>query len=330
MQAVGEIMKTLSGQMEPGCVFLEGAEELLTAALKKQGIHPRRVLVTEEKKGRGRQVRITLPACGGKGVCREKILPLVKGILHCPMLLLEEGTCSVDGEGRSCDLRFAEEPAFALTAATAFAPAEGGRPTGDAAAFLETEGGRALLALSDGMGTGAEAAKESRIAIELLEQFTEAGFPWELAVKMINSALLLRRGEETYATLDICQVDLFDGHASFIKLGAAATYLWRNGRIISLRAQTLPAGILQQVVPEKSEMLLKDGDFLFLVTDGVTEALGGEEKTAGWLKGKLLAFPVANPKDAADYILQEAKKEQKAERRDDMTVLAGRFWRKRL
>lgn len=329
MQAVGEIMQTLSGQMELDCIFLEGMEDALTAALKKQGFHPQKVLVTEEKSGRERQVRITLPACGGKGVCRDKILPLVKKILDCPVVLLEEGTCAVDAEGRFCALHFREEPVFAIHTATAFAPAEEGRPTGDAAAFLETEKGRALLALSDGMGTGAEAAKESRVAIELLEQFTEAGFDRELSVKMINSALLLRRGEETYATLDICEIDLFNGHAEFVKLGAAASYLWRNDRVISLRSATLPAGILKQVVPEKNEMLLKDGDMIFMVTDGITDALGGEEKTAGWLKGKLLAFPMANPEDAAEYILQEAKKERKDDRRDDMTVLAGRFWKKR-
>lgn len=329
MQAVGEIMQTLSGQMELDCIFLEGMEDALTAALKKQGFHPQKVLVTEEKSGRGRQVRITLPACGGKGVCRDKILPLVKKILDCPVVLLEEGTCAVDAEGHSCALHFREEPVFAIHTATAFAPAEEGRPTGDAAAFLETEKGRALLALSDGMGTGAEAAKESRVAIELLEQFTEAGFDRELSVKMINSALLLRRGEETYATLDICEIDLFNGHAEFVKLGAVASYIWRNDRVISLRSTTLPAGILKQVSPETNEMLLKDGDMLFLVTDGITDALGGEEKTAGWLKGKLLAFPMANPEDAAEYILQEAKKERKDDRRDDMTVLAGRFWKKR-
>ena len=329
MQAVGEIMQTLSGQMELDCIFLEGMEDALTAALKKQGFHPQKVLVTEEKSGRGRQVRITLPACGGKGVCRDKILPLVKKILDCPVVLLEEGTCAVDVEGRFCALHFREEPVFAIHTATAFAPAEEGRPTGDAAAFLETEKGRALLALSDGMGTGAEAAKESRVAIELLEQFTEAGFDRELSVKMINSALLLRRGEETYATLDICEIDLFNGHAEFVKLGAVASYIWRNDRVISLRSTTLPAGILKQVSPETNEMLLKDGDMLFLVTDGITDALGGEEKTAGWLKGKLLAFPMANPEDAAEYILQEAKKERKDDRRDDMTVLAGRFWKKR-
>lgn len=327
LRAVGEILEGLSGQMELRCVFLEGAEETLTAALKKQGFRPKKVIVTEEKNGRGRQVRITLPACGGKGLCREKILPIVKRTLGCPMVLLEDGTCSVDREGRECALHFAEEPAFAMTAATAFSGACG--RTGDAAAFLETEQGHALLALSDGMGTGKGAARESRMAIELLEQFTEAGFDRELAIRMINSALLLNRGEETYATLDICDIDLFDGHGEFIKLGAAASYIWRSGRIISLRSVTLPAGILKQVEPEKNAMLLKDGDMVILMTDGITDALGGEERTSSWLKGKLLSFPVANPQDAADYILQEAKKERQTERQDDMTVLVGRFWRRR-
>ncbi|MBR6541626.1 MAG: stage II sporulation protein E [Anaerotignum sp.] len=329
MQAVGEIMESLSGQMEPNCIFLEGAAERLTVLLKKQELHPQKVLVTEEKKGQGRQVRLMLPACGGKGVCRDKILPLIKQVLECPMVLREEGTCKVDYEGRQCSLHFQEMPAFAIHTATAFAPAEEGRPTGDAAAFLETEKGHALLALSDGMGMGTEAAQESRTAIELLEQFTEAGFDRELSVKMINSALLLRRGEETYATLDICEIDLYSGHAEFVKLGAAASYLWRNGRVISLRSTTLPAGILKQVIPETNEMLLKDGDMIFMVTDGITDALGGEEETARWMKGKLLAFPVSNPEDAAEYLLQEAKKERRDERRDDMTVLAGRFWKKR-
>lgn len=178
------------------------------------------------------------------------------------------------------------------------------------------------------MGTGEQAAKESRIAIELLEQFTEAGFDRALAVRMINSALLLRRGEEAYATLDICHVNLFDGHAEFIKLGAVASFIWRRDRIISLRAVTLPAGILKQVEPEKNEMRLKDGDMILMVTDGITDALGGEEQTGAWLKAKLTAFPMSNPQDAAEYILQEAKKERRDGRRDDMTVLAGRFWQK--
>ncbi len=327
--AVGNILQGLSGQMEWRGNFLENEEKELSEALQKEGFAPQKLLVTEDAGGRGRQVRLTLPHCGGKGICKEKILPLVKKTMGAAMLLQQDGICSCDARQRFCTVCFAQAPPFALTTATVFSPAEEDTPVGDAAAFLESGTGDALLALSDGMGVGEEAARESRVAIELLEQFTEAGFDRELAVNMINSALLLRRGEETYATLDICHIDLFTAHAEFIKLGAVASYILRGNRILSLRCSALPAGILKQVQVEKNHMLLKDGDMLFLVTDGVTDAVGGEERAAAWLKDKLTAFPMANPQDAAAYILKEAKKERQDGRRDDMTVLAARIWKKR-
>lgn len=328
--AMSEIMEMLSGQLELNCVFLEDAAKELRQALKKQGLHPKQVIVTQDKTHGRRQVRVVLPVCGGKGVCKDKILPAVKKIMGCPMVLPEESTCAVDAAGRECSLLFREAAAYSLTTAAVYAPAKEGEPTGDAAAFLETERGNALLALSDGMGTGEAAAKESRIAIELLEQFTEAGFDRVLAVRMINSALLLRRGEESYATLDICHIDLFDGQAEFIKLGAVASFICRRERIISLRAVTLPVGILKEVEPVTNRMQLKDGDIILMVTDGITELLGGEEETGAWLKRKLTAFPMSNPQDVAEYVLREAKKERKDDRRDDMTVLAGRFWKKQI
>lgn len=328
MTAVSDILSGLSGQLEVGYVFLEQAAQVLKDECAKEGIRLRDVRVLEEKNRYGRQVQLTFKGCGCRGICKSKILPLVKSTMNRPMVLKDPNTCHCEKDG-VCTLYFYEVPAFSLTTATAFSSAEENQPVGDTTAFLETDKGMALMALSDGMGQGSGAAEESKTAIELLEQFTEAGFERDLAVKMINSALLLRKGEETYATLDICAVDLFDGRAEFIKLGAVSSYISRGGRILTVTAHTLPAGILQQVQIVKNEMLLKDGDMIFLLSDGVTEALGGENLTAGWLKDKLEKFPLSNPQDAADYILKEAHKEIKNVPKDDMTVLTGRFWKKR-
>ena len=139
------------------------------------------------------------------------------------------------------------------------------------------------MAVSDGMGTGEKAAAESKAAIELLEQFAAAGFSRELAVQLINSALLLRRAEENYATLDICSIDLYDGQAEFIKLGAVASFICRGNRAISVYAHTLPAGILEQVRVEKNDMRLKDGDLILLLTDGIADALEESRRQPnGW------------------------------------------------
>lgn len=43
---------------------------------------------------------------------------------------------------------------------------------------------------------------------------------------------------------------------------------------------TLACRHLKQVEPEKNEMRFKDGDMILMVTDGITDALGGEEQMA--------------------------------------------------
>ena len=328
MTAVSDILQGLSGQLEVGCVILEQAGQLLREECAKEGIRLRDVRVVEERSRYGRQVQLSFRGCGCRGICKGKLLPLVKRTMNRPMVLKEGNTCHCQKDG-ICTLLFTEVPAFHLTTATAFSSAVENEPIGDTTAFLETDRGIAMMALSDGMGQGERAAEESRTAIELLEQFTEAGFERDLAIKMINSALLLRKGEETYATLDICAVDLFDGRTEFIKLGAVPSYISRAGRILTVTSHSLPAGILQQVQIVKNEMLLKDGDMIFLLSDGITEALGGESLTGGWLKDKLENVGFSNPQDAADYILKEAQKEGKDIPKDDMTVVAGRFWKKR-
>lgn len=328
MTAVSDILLGLSGQLEVGCVFLEQAGQMLREECAKEGIRLRDVRVVEEKNRYGRQVQLSFRGCGCRSVCKSKLLPLVKRTMNRPMVLKDPNTCHCQKDG-ICTLCFVEVPAYSLTTATAFSSATENQPIGDTTAFLETDKGIAMIALSDGMGQGKGAAEESRTAIELLEQFTEAGFERELAVKMINSALLLRKGEETYATLDICAVDLFDGKAEFIKLGAVSSYISRGGRILTVTSHTLPAGILQQVQIVKNEMLLKDGDMVFMLSDGITEVLGGEKVTGGWLKDRLESITLSNPQDAADYILKEAQKEIKDAPKDDMTVVAGRFWKKR-
>lgn len=325
LDAVGDILQKLTNTLDDGCEVLEQAQTALLEACHKVGIHPKEIQVTQQKNGRGTKARICIKSCHGKGVCREKILPIVKKTLGRNMIQQEAEICHL--EGNDCILTFVQAPAYALATATAFASGQTGKPCGDAAAFLESEQGMALLAVSDGMGMGADAAAESKAAIELLEAFAEAGFSRELAIQLINSALLLRRAEENYATLDICSIDLYDGQAEFIKLGAAPSFICRQSRVISIYTNSLPAGILQEVQVVKNEMRLKDGDMLLMVTDGVTDALGGVQQTAAWLEEKFLPRGFANPQDAADFVLQQAQQACQKER-DDMTVQAARLWRK--
>ena len=61
---------------------------------------------------------------------------------------------------------------------------------------MEIPGGRKAAALSDGMGSGEEACRESTLVIELLEELLAAGFPEKAAIQMINTTLSAGRSEE--------------------------------------------------------------------------------------------------------------------------------------
>lgn len=326
---VGEIMKGLAGQLDVRGVFLESMEKEIRTGLDGMGVRVSKVSVIENRQKQGSmEVCLTFGGCGGSGLCREVIVPQVSKVLGRPMKKAEgKNHCYGTKEG-SCSLRLVEECAFGLATAVATRPKMVGDVCGDSTTFLETGTGSAIMAVSDGMGTGKGARKESHCAIELLEQFMEAGFEKDLSISFINSALLLRSGEETFATLDICTVDLYSARAEFVKIGAAAAYILRKGRVIAIRSQALPVGILGQVTPDKNDMLLKDGDIILLMTDGVTEAIGGAGEDISFLTELFKNFQSYNPQDVADYILLTAEGQLEGDRRDDMTVMAGRFYRR--
>lgn len=327
--AVGNIMDEFSQQLDIRSVFMEGLERELMARFEQEHLKVKKVSVSQCRQNpQGQEVHIVWKACNGNNACK-KIIPIVSKALGTPMQKAGGKTACYGKKNRFCELHLVEENRYRLTTAVAFRPKEDGTVCGDSTTFLETQNGTAIMALSDGMGTGKGAYGESKSAMELLEQFMEAGFSTELAVKMINSALLLRSEEERFATLDICKVDLYSAKAEFMKIGAAAAYILRDERVIAIRSQTLPAGILQQISPDKNDMLLKHGDIILLMTDGITDIMGGPAEDVAWLTERFQRFHSNNPQDVADFILLEAEKMLPEGRMDDMTIMAGRFWQRK-
>lgn len=56
--------------------------------------------------------------------------------------------------------------------------------------------------ISDGMGTGQEAKKESRKIIEVMEELLGAGINESQSVQLLRSMMILQPEKEKYATLD--------------------------------------------------------------------------------------------------------------------------------
>ena len=181
-----------------------------------------------------------------------------------------------------------------------------------------------MIALSDGMGSGKEAGEESRTVIELLEQFSELGFKRETALQMINSALVMGNDDESFATLDICCIDLYSGKAEFIKTGAAATFVIRDGKAKAIRSSSLP--MLKYFDMDRSECRLKKNDIVLMLTDGAAEVMDREGMSDAVLTALMKDNKMKDPKDIAAYVLDNLKERSGFRIQDDMTVVAARIW----
>lgn len=191
---------------------------------------------------------------------------------------------------------------------------------GDAVLVRDLPGGCALLALSDGMGHGADAQEESRKTLELLSLCLEAGYSRGQAMTAVNGAMLSATGGEKFATVDLCLLNLWTGEAVLNKLGACASYILQGRKMHTVEGAALPLGIIEHAVPMEHSFTLGEGDMLLLVSDGVADAFPQEENMSlllNQVRGEM-------PQQIADALLREALLQQDGLPTDDMTVLCAR------
>lgn len=200
--------------------------------------------------------------------------------------------------------------------------------SGDNFSFLELERGELLLGLSDGMGSGSTACKESEMVLDLVERFLEAGFSVETAIRMMNSAMVMKGENDLYSTVDLCKINLYSGMASLYKIGAAATFIKRGNDVTCITSENLPVGTGAQIEIESTEMQLGNGDFVVMVTDGVLEYLHvpEPEKT---MQEVIETIQTNNPGILAKRIMERVMLFTGGKAKDDMTVLAACIWEKK-
>ena len=220
---------------------------------------------------------------------------------------------------------FLEEPNFYLLTGTAKAVKETEKVSGDNFSFYEGDNGKMAMILSDGMGSGEKACRDSERVIELTERLLEAGFRKEAAIQMINGALASSGQEENLSTLDICDMNLYTGECEFIKVGAACTYIKRGRLVDRLSAQNFPLGVFGQLETEVMYRTLQNGDYVIMLSDGVLDALsqGIGEEVLPEIIGKM---DYSNPNEIANQILTYCLAQSKGQVRDDMTVLVTGVW----
>ncbi len=213
---------------------------------------------------------------------------------------------------------------FRVTSAVARLPKRGGHISGDSAVACSLSGGRYLLALSDGMGVGREAAVQSGESVRLLQQLLDAGFNAEVAVRTVNSVLLLRGPGDTFATLDLALLDLATGQAEFVKVGAAPSFIKRGRDVTVVRVSAVPAGIVTEVEVDPERRTLGDGDLVVMVSDGILDAARDDPDKERWLLDFLSREQSTDPEEVAERVLARALTLTPAPE-DDLTVVVARI-----
>jgi stage II sporulation protein E len=225
----------------------------------------------------------------------------------------------VSNDKKNLTLNFTQKPALSCTFAMASINKDGEKLCGDAAESFIDEKGKAVLILSDGMGCGGSAAVDSNLTLKLMSRLLRSDFSYESALRLVNAAMMLKSGEESFATLDIAAVDLFTGEAEFLKAGSPPTYIRRCGRMERITQTSMPVGILRNIKLERSNARMRQGDMIVIVSDG---ALSGDD---AWLIKAIENYDDEAPDAFAQWIAKKAKDQRNDGHDDDITVLLAKI-----
>ena len=173
-------------------------------------------------------VGMTLWTTRRGGIPALEIADLLSVVLHKQMQISAVSPCLVDEKNRS--FIFVEEANYIALTGFARVVRENEPVSGDNYAILESEKGKMTVLLSDGTGSGEKANRDSDKVLDLMEKMLEAGYSIKTALNLINSALYVKEEDNNHPTIDVCNLDLYQGKCEFYKVGGAVSFLKRGGQ----------------------------------------------------------------------------------------------------
>ena len=195
------------------------------------------------------------------------------------------------------------------------APAAGENLCGDTAEAFPDGRGNFYCVLSDGMGTGKQAALDSVMTCSLFSRLMRAGFSPEIALGAVNCALMVKSEEESLATLDLLKLDLYGGKAEFYKAGGSFSMVRCGNRTAVVEQSSLPLGIMRETQFQRSEITLQAGDAVLMLSDGAGNI------SREYFKELFYRRRDADAQTLADTVLEEALRRSPIGRADDITVV---------
>lgn len=272
-----------------------------------------------------KELRLTIKTKNGRCVSTREVANIISNICNTNYTIGKNCKNVISGEWYPVTL--VEDVNFTMLYGVARKIKDNERVSGDNFSFMSNKEGKNLMCLADGMGSGLNACSESEKVIELIEELTEAGFEKEVAVRMINSLLVVKADEPLFTTVDLCEIDLYNGVCEFVKVGASLSFIKRKNWVEAIESTTLPAGLIYEIETAGISKKLYDGDFIIMVTDGIVDAFApasGEDM----MKEIIEDIDSNNPTEFAANILERVLEYNNGSAGDDMTILVAGIWAK--
>jgi len=302
---------------------MEGKKKkLLLQAMAEEGIRVENPCYLPRTNGQEAMI-LTMSTLKGAKVSAEEATDMISVILNRRLQLSVSSPYLIESVPQSFILE--EEAGFLVLTGFSKAIKENETISGDNYSVIEAEKGRVTVMLSDGTGSGEAAGRDSEKVLDLMEKMLEAGFGMDTAINMVNTALFAAGEDQNHPTLDICDIDLYQGSCQLRKVGGAITFLKRLEEVEQFAVGSLPLGIFQKVEVQPVNKTLQDGDFLIMVSDGVVDAFERGEQEGAILRA-ISGLQGSNPGEMAQRLLRIALCACGGKITDDMTIGIIGIW----
>lgn len=317
-QQLNEISKTLKKTAEHIDLYLDTAlESVIRTHIDKAGCHPDEITVMSDnnnfflcevtfkqsayRKGNEFKISKLISDATGRAVCYNDTVY----------------------ENNYVTMLFYPRDAYSVSTGYAYIPKNGEKVCGDRVTVINEPNG-IVMALSDGMGSGDEAADMSKCTCYMLEKYIKAGFSVETAVKMVNSSLILKSVSDKFATIDLCKINTNGGKIDLYKNGAAPTYIKTGDSVKKIECKSLPAGIIAHTDTDRVGITVDDSTLVVMISDGASVSNGDKND---WIVEELKKISTQNPQVIANMLLEKAKQLYHGKVGDDVTIAAAAVWK---
>lgn len=324
LKEVSRIIQKVAGEVTSFQPLEERKRKVLLHALRAEGIIIEDICYIPNAVG-NEALGITMFTEKKGGRTAKEVADMISVLLRQQYEVSVTSPYLVDRQSRSFVL--VTEPKYIALTGFAKVVKENESTSGDNYSFLESERGKLTAMLSDGTGSGEKACGDSDKVLNLMEKMLETGYTMDMAVNLVNSSLFSEGEEQNHPTLDICDINLYDGSCEFYKVGGTASFIKGDGEVEYIEGGSLPLGIFQTVQVQKVKKSLKSGDYVILMSDGVLDALG-ERDYEEVMSPVISEIKEQNPGVIAERLLQFAICAGRGHIRDDMTVLVTGIWNK--